>query len=365
MKGIGKLLGYIVLGFNFILAGFLLLSAYSPYINPECHPVLSNAGLAFPVFLLGNVLFLVFWLFIYWRYALLSFLTLLACSCQIRTYFPLNFKTAEIPAGTFKLLSYNVMAFDEDKKHTEEKPNPILKYLQQSDADIICLQEFILGTDKHHLRKADVDKALKSYPFRTYHQVGGERTNGLACYSRFPILSAKPLKYDSQYNGSMIYTLDIQGDTVTLINNHLESNKLTYADKAVYESMIKDPNANKISNGTKLLLSKLAEASEIRSRQARKIAEVIKECTTPYIIVCGDFNDTPISYTHRVITRDLKDAFTQSGHGLGISYNQNKFYFRIDNILISKNLQSYNCTVDSSIKDSDHYPIWCYIGKKE
>ena len=74
---------------------------------------------------------------------------------------------------------------------------------------------------------------------------------------------------------------------------------------------------------------------------------------------------TPISYTHRVIAQNLNDAFTQSGRGLGVSYNQNKFYFRIDNILISKNLQSYNCTVDQSIKESDHYPIWCYIAKRQ
>ena len=84
----------------------------------------------------------------------------------------------------------------------------------------------------------------------------------------------------------------------------------------------------------------------------------------PYIIVCGDFNDTPISYTHRTIAQDLDDAFTQSGRGLGISYNQNRFYFRIDNILTSKNLRAYNCTVDRSIKESDHYPIWCYITKR-
>ena len=60
-------------------------------------------------------------------------------------------------------------------------------------------------------------------------------------------------------------------------------------------------------------------------------------------------------------TDDMYDAFTESGCGLGISYNQNKFYFRIDNILVSKNLKASGCTVDNSIKDSDHYPIWCYI----
>ena len=65
-----------------------------------------------------------------------------------------------------------------------------------------------------------------------------------------------------------------------------------------------------------------------------------------------------------MLTQKLDDAFTQSGKGLGISYNQNKFYFRIDNILISPNLKAYNCTVDRSIKASDHYPIWCHISKR-
>ena len=113
-----------------------------------------------------------------------------------------------------------------------------------------------------------------------------------------------------------------------------------------------------------LLIRKLAEASAIRAPQADTIAHEITASPHPYIIVCGDFNDTPISYTHRTIAQDLDDAFTQSGRGLGISYNQNRFYFRIDNILTSKNLRAYNCTVDRSIKESDHYPIWCYITKR-
>lgn len=365
MKLIGKLLGYIILVINFLFACLFLFSAYSPYINPETFPVLSCAGLAFPAFLLINFLFFVFWLFIYWKYALVSLVALICCVYQIRTYFPVNFRTSKLPSDTFKLLSYNVMAFENDKKHTEDDPNFILKYLKESDADIICLQEFIMGKDKYHLTQKDVDKALENYPYKTYQVIGEENTNGLACYSRYPILSAKRLIYDSQYNGSAVYELDINGDTVTLINNHLESNKLTYEDKAVYINMIKEPKAEKVSDGMRLLVTKLAEASAIRARQAQAIAGVIKNNNASTVIVCGDFNDTPISYTHRVIAQDLNDAFTQSGCGLGISYNQNKFYFRIDNILISKNLRSYNCTVDNTIKNSDHYPIWCYIGKKK
>lgn len=366
MKWIGRLVGYLILGVNLLFSALLIFSAYSPYIDPEIHPVLSSAGMAFPAFLFINFLFLLFWLFVYRRYALLSLLAFVVCIGQIRIYFPLNIPSKDIPENAFKLLSYNVMAFNDDQKHTEKKPNPILEYIQKNDADIVCIQEFIMGVDKHHLQKQDVDKALKDYPYRKFHKIG-TNNNGIACYSRFPILSQTQLPYESLYNGSVMYQLDINGDTVALINNHLESNKLTFEDKKIYVDMIKSPEKDKVEHGARLLISKLAEATVIRARQAKMIAHVIDSLNAMgrTTIVCGDFNDTPISYTHRMIAQNLTDAFIQSGNGIGISYNQNGFYFRIDNILLSKNLKSYDCTVDNHIKDSDHYPIWCFIAPKE
>ena len=233
-----------------------------------------------------------------------------------------------------------------DGAYKKDGKNPILTYLKESNADILCLQEYASDESPRHLTQKDIERELKDYPYRRINVVGSGSgyTNRIACYSRFPILSARVLDYASSYNGSVLYELKLNEDTITLINNHLESNKLTKADKDIYEEILKAPETEKVKSGARLLLHKLAEASAI---------------------VCGDFNDTPISYAHRVIAQNLDDAFTQSGRGLGISYNQNKFYFRIDNILISKNLRSYNCTVDRSIRESDHYPIWCYIAKRQ
>ena len=134
-------------------------------------------------------------------------------------------------------------------------------------------------------------------------------------------------------------------------------------DAIILVSMIKSPETDKVKSGARVLIKKLAEASAIRAPQADSIAKHIKQNKYAYILVCGDFNDTPISYTHRIVSESLNDTFTDSGLGLGISYNQNQFYFRIDNILASKNFKSYKCTVDHSIKESDHYPIWCYLKK--
>ncbi len=363
MKHIGKVLAYVILVANIFFIGILLFSAYSPWIiNPEVHPVLSCAGLVFPAFLLINLCFLFFWLFTYPRLALIPLCGFLLCIGQIRTYIPINFRTEKIPDNCIKVLSYNVMGFNKLKKDSEEVPNPILKYIQEKNPDIICMQEYQFSSSKRHLTEADITRVFSNYPYHKKYNVNRKRMgNWLACYSKYPILSSRIIPYKSSYNGSVIYELLVKGDTITLINNHLESNKLTKEDKDVYEDMIKNPQAKKVSNGVRQLVKKLAEASAIRAVQAKVIAKEISASKHQSIIVCGDFNDTPISYAHRVIAQNLDDTFTKSGCGLGISYNQNKFYFRIDNILTSKNLKAYNCMVDKSIKESDHYPIWCYI----
>lgn len=366
MRHLGNLVALLILAINALSTGLLLLTAYSPYIQPTVHPVQSCLGLAFPVFVLINGGFLIFWLAIQrYKTALLPLIGFLLCYSQLRTYLPLNFHTSSPPEGSIKILSYNIMGFD--GSHKKDGKNPILTYLKKSDADILCLQEYTSDKSSRRLTQKDIERELKAYPYRRINVVGSGSgyTNKIACYSKYPILSARVLNYTSNYNGSVLYELKLNEDTITLINNHLESNKLTKIDKDMYENMLKAPEKEKVKSGTRLLVHKLAEASAIRAPQADCIAQEIAASRHSSVIVCGDFNDTPISYTHRVIAQNLDDAFTQSGCGLGISYNQNKFYFRIDNILTSKNLQSYNCTVDRSIKESDHYPIWCYIAKRQ
>lgn len=362
MKRVGRIVGRVILAINMGLAICFILIAYSSYVHPAAHPLVSCVGLTFPFFLALTLCFFIFWLFVNYRYALVSLIALLICFPQIRTYVPIHSVT-DVPAGSLKVLSYNVMGFNGLKKVKGQ--NEILNYLVQSGADVICLQEYAETKDRKYLTRKEILSALKAYRYRRIQSVGGKGGgNQMACFSKYPILSADKVDYESDYNGSMVYKLKIGDDTLMLINNHLESNKLTKEDKVIYEEMLNKPEAKKVKSGLKHLVRKLAEASVIRSKQAEAVAEVVEQSTYPSVIVCGDFNDASISYTHRIMRKGLDDAFTESGRGLGISYNQNKFYFRIDNILISTNLETFNCTVDRSIKESDHYPIWCYVKKR-
>ena len=180
MKYIGKLLGWILLGVNGIVVLFLLLAAYSPYLHPQDYPILSCFGLAFPIFLCFNLLFFFFWLIVYRKYTLLPILAVVCCWDAVRTYVPVNLFNDEKSEATLKFLSYNTMAFGNREAHTKEKPNKILKYLSESDADIICLQECVWGD---RLKKKDVDYALRKYKYK-HHYSFANGLNGLGVYSR-------------------------------------------------------------------------------------------------------------------------------------------------------------------------------------
>lgn len=365
MKHLGRLLVCVIMTVNTLFVVLLLVAAYSPWLSPVHYPMLSLFGLTFPLFLLINLLFLLFWLIVQqYKAALLPFLALLMCGGQIQRYMPLHLFGKEPTKNSFKLLSYNVMGFDEGKK--ENGRNAILTYLQESDADIICLQEYAVQSGGKRVTQADVNAALKKYKYCKINSVGTGKhgyNNRLACFSKYPLLSAKPVSCKSHYNGAVAYEVKIGNDTLTLVNCHLESNKLTMEDKTAYVDMLKSPETEKVKSGTRLLLKKLAEAAAIRAPQADSVLAVIEKMRHPSVIVCGDFNDTPISYVCRRMGESLNDAFTETGNGPGISYNRNFFLCRIDHILTSGNLEAYRCTVDRSIKASDHYPICCYIDK--
>lgn len=357
MRYIGRLLARILLGVNVLAVLLMLLSAYSPYWDAQAHPVCSGMGLFFPVFMLANLLFLLFWLVVCRKFSLLSLLAFVVCWNAVRTYVPLNIGGKAAPENAIKILSYNTRGFGEKAAHTAEKPNPVLDYLRQCDADIICLQEYIWGGK---LKRKDIDYALRNYRYKHYQPLA-DGLNGLGCYSRYPILSATPIKFGKTRNGAVAYRIRVGEDTLLVVNNHLESNKILMSDVETYQDMIDAPESRKVLAGGWKLLGKLAEATSIRAEQVGKVLEHLDKFQGKGVVVCGDFNDSPISYAYRMLSENLKDAFVESGCGIGVSYNLHRMPFRIDHILLSRNLDVYECTVDNTTKASDHYPVWCYL----
>ena len=363
MKFFTNVFSVILFVITLITLILLVISAYSSYLDPEKYPIISNSGMGFPIILILHTLLFIFLLFFKRNYAIISFIGFVAIWSQFKIYMPINRYTTP-PKDAIKFLSYNIMNFNGLKKDSLGE-NSILNYLVNSKADIICLQEYAETNNKKLLTRGEIKEALKEYPYSSVSTVGDKGSNNqLACFSKFPIKSAKKIAYSSAYNGSIAYIIHIEGEDFLIINNHFESNKITKEDRIAYERLIKGKEKDKMLDDTKGLASKITDASVIRKHQADSVAHLIDKSSFTHVIACGDFNDSPLSYTNRVLEEYLTNAYVSSGKGLGISYNQNKFYFRIDNILVSNNLKAYHCTVDKSIKTSDHYPIWCYIAKQ-
>ena len=119
-----------------------------------------------------------------------------------------------------------------------------------------------------------------------------------------------------------------------------------------------------IFDKVKILLRKMAKAAKKRAPQIEAISQFLDEYPGKSAIVCGDFNDTPISYTHHTISKHLTDCFVASGNGLGFTYMRNGMHARIDYIFCSKDWQPYGCMVDKSVSISDHYPVVCWLKKR-
>ncbi|MDR0412513.1 MAG: endonuclease/exonuclease/phosphatase family protein, partial [Dysgonamonadaceae bacterium] len=327
--------------------GMLLIAAFSDRISPLITVYPAYFGLFFPFILAFNLLFIPAWLVCKkWKQLVLTLVVLSLSWNAIHTYFSFHRKTDPLPEGCIKVLTYNVMRFEHMRKHTPDAPNPILQYVVEEDPDIVCFQEFgVVKQAKRGLVIADVLAALKRLPY--YHIESGSFSHanyhfGLALFSKYPILSVRPLPIESEYNGSFVAEIDVRGKRVTLVNNHLESNKISDDERSDYYNLTREPNTRKLESFTHMMFQRLTPAYKLRAEQAGLIAEAIRESRNPYVVVCGDFNDTPISYARQKIKGDLLDAFVESGSGMGISFNRYRFLFRIDYIFHSQNIRSYN-----------------------
>jgi len=368
MKFVRKFFGVFIYILNILALIALLLAAFSGYVSPFREIFFSYLGLFFPFIFLFNFAVFFIWLFTkQWKLAGLNFLVFLICIGSIHTYFPIHRKTKDIPEDCIKILTYNVMRFGQPDSKSKKESNKILQYIRDTDADIVCIQEF--GVSKNNpkmLSDSDVHTALNQYPYNNIEKLKFPHANeiyGIAIFSKFPILSEQKVPYESAYNSSVVCELDIKGKKVTLINNHLESNRLSLEERGNYYQMTQDPDSRSLDVFTEMMTKRLTPAFRQRALQAQIISKLIEENKNPYIIVCGDFNDTPISYARHKIKGNLRDAFVNSGCGLGITYNRYRFLFRIDYILHSDNIKSYNCTV-GKLRTSDHFPVWCYLQLK-
>ncbi len=301
----------------------------------------------------------------YWIYRkkklfLISLTAILLGWTHLSNFFTLNLNAEETDKATFSMISYNVRLFDlYDWTKSKGIKDKIFYFLQDESPDVVCFQEFYSKQDssgnsskKRLVRDLKTKNAHVSYVKkrnRTYNY-------GTATFSKYPIVGKGEIPFKNS-NNQCIYT-DIQAgkQTIRIYNSHLESVHFGYDNYQFLDSLDHKIDNRKI-RGLFNILKKLNIAFKKRAAQVEIIYQHVQNSPYP-VIICGDFNDTPISYAYHRMCAGLNDAFITSGIGIGSTYIRRLFPYRIDYILHSDTLKSSGFRRYKE-KLSDHYPIGC------
>ncbi len=338
----------------FIVA--ILIAYLSVYVSPNTFVFPAFCGLAYPYLLLINFIFFIYWLYRKRWSALLPLLAILFGWGYFSQYFGFSINSGEIITKEFKVMSYNVRYFNRYNWNKDpEAAQNMLDVVIEEDVDIVCFQEFLVR--KNEGITLDVlKKKFSDLPFYYINDKGN-----LAIFSRYEIVKSEDIKFSKEHSGSCFFS-DIKSgsETLRIYNCHLESNRFSKEDYDFINNLKKNAEEQNIE-GAKGITKRLAHAFKKRSIQADIIRNKLGESPKRHII-CGDFNDSPISYSYYKIKGNLIDSFTEKGCGLGSTYIGDFPSFRIDYIFYTNDLE---CISFKKIKQkfSDHYPIITSIKK--
>lgn len=353
---VGKFFTSIFLGANLLSLFLLWACCATTWVDPAFHPRMAVVGLIFPFFLFLNLLFLPFWLLFRPRMLVVPVVGMAVCGGYVLDYFPVTLFSHEVSDNedVVTVMQWNAYDFH---SFPRDSIGAGFSYLEESGADIICLQEYGF----QNRRFQEFHDSLRA---RGYNLWQG---NTLRCImTRYPILACDTVKAETlRHNGTEAYHLLMDGDTVTVVNAHLECYRFTEGDKDEYVSMLNQRSKSKFKREVLFLLQKLSSSSRNRALQTQALADYLDRLPKGRrVILCGDFNETPISYSYQTVSRRLRNVFRACGKGIGITFREEKFPVRIDHIFCSRDWDCVSVRIDHSMTASDHYPVVAKLKKR-
>ena len=388
-----KLINIIAFPATVILAILLMLSGFVPTISPETNSWLPLLGLAFPVFFALMVVAFFYWLLQgKWR-SLFALSCLLLNLGQASLYIqwndlnaetqgsknasdglenkqegdgPVNKGALDMNAKKLKIITYNTQLFglyqnesSVDIVNTEYMPamDSFLQVLKKENADVVCLQE-VYAKAGGLKALALFLKAEGGYDHSQTYTLSERRPYGMIVLSKYAIKRWKPLPLGSN-TGNMAMWFDIEipseyaflrNAQIRIYNLHLQSFRFAKKD---FEVMQKQKEQKEIDlEGSKGIISRLRLGYQRRAQQVGIVKQSVLNCDLPKVI-CGDFNDIPVSYSYRQLSAGMRDAFVEAGRGLETTYKGSMPSFRIDYVLFDNPMRALNYKSINEVP-SDH-----------
>ncbi len=336
-----------------VLVIFATFFAYlSPFINPSRFWQFSFFGLIYPWLLLCNVLLVFFWGFKRRKYVFLSLGCILLGYGHVKSFVGFNSFDNIKTKDAITVVSYNVHYLGNLRKGIKtreertKKENEFVFFLKrENEIQILCVQETGIKVSK---------KIKEKFNFPFMHR---SHKKSPAIFSKYPIFNSGVISFGGTSNSCLWADIKINAQSIRVYNAHFQSNQISLiADKVATQGDLKSKETLKDIKG---MMGKFRYFAKLRAQQAQQVANHMATCPHP-IILCGDFNDTPQSYTYNLLSKNLKDSFKEKGKGLGTTYAGNIPALRIDYVLLNEKIKVHSHEI---LKEnfSDHYPVICKI----
>lgn len=332
----------------------LIVTYLVPYINPGRIWFLPVLGLAAPAIYVTAVILMLYWV-IRWRWIQAGIMLLLvvvgfgSVTLFWRPEIRRSYETQISDRGTVKVMTYNVRGFYGPEG--ESSVGQIVELIREQNPDVVCLQEFngrLAGaSDAFRVLCEDYETAR----FGAEQDPEPLDDAGLAILSKFRILRSGTVLTP---HSSVWADLIIDEDTLRVFNNHLHSTAIN-ADDNEYITTRRFLSDTAREVKFRSIVSRLRENSALRAAQVDSISTEIR-ATRWGRLVCGDFNDTPVSYVYRRMSSRLNDAFSECGSGYSHTYRGFFNTLRIDYVLYSEPWQAVSYEV-LPVEYSDHHPV--------
>ncbi len=340
-----------------LLAIALCLGLLSPFINPYYFWPVAFFGLAFPVtwfFYLGNTFLLIRRK--RWFYTL-SVLLLFSTPMMLQ-HFSLPLRNNKTKPGVYKIVTYNVHGFSgtQDGISNYDREKSVHQLINEIKPSVVCMQEYAIKSRKHARYLDNLEEEL-ALPYKVLSEYDPDYKGTSYCFliaGNYPVKQQGAIFTLEKEEFGIFADIQFPEGMVRVYNIHLESVKLIGEKKLLLPQRY--PELFKVILTTvKGAFRKLRSAFRVRGYQAWMVAESIRQCPYP-VIVAGDFNDTPASYSYRIIRDGLQDAAAFRGFGFNNTYAESLYPIRIDQVFIDHRLnpQSYK---RKKIYLSDHFPV--------
>jgi endonuclease/exonuclease/phosphatase family metal-dependent hydrolase len=345
-----------------------VVAALSMLIDPSKFWIFGMLGLLFPYLFLGSLVLLIVYIYKRNRYLYIPLIAVAVGLFRLPLIFQMDGSNGRPDSVTteeeIKVMSFNVRVFDlYNWSRNYDTRERIFNFIESEAPDILCLQEFY-SSDKGDFNNRELIKQRLGYKYdHVSYSITLHETDhwGIATFSKYPITNRGAIGFEDSDANTCVYTdvINGAGDTIRIYNTHLQSVRFDNDDYRFIESLGGDEEEPDKVSRTRVIFSRLRYAFSKRALQASEISTHINSSPYPSVL-CGDFNDTPVSYTYKTLSTGLTDAFRESGTGFGSTYAGPIPGLRIDYILHTSDITSYDFNT-SQPELSDHYPVTCYI----